>query len=385
MTTIRYTRTLFYYDGIQLFQATDAIGGHYVAMMIDASGHGNRHLVVGVAPSELHRFCSGQLDLCSLMLQIGNKEWYTTTVADDLEADLVLERQRAPLLQSGLLPDDGFVLPHSPTGTVLIEEARKRNNLLFELVTHPPESALANRIRVNTIGSILIRLQKLVQHAYARALRNAPRSTKSMADMAQGYLMDVVVPAVGGSFGVLLEGAVLADTTRDLFGHSELARALALVDDLFQHVGNPEQCIKVVAANRGRLGSTYVNLLRFLVEHDTDLQYAWAEPTFVRPRYGAVSRAEAVSLVDAFSKVSGISSEPVTVIGEFNRFNRKSGIWGLVGEDRHYSGKIREGGPSMDGLKVGGRYKFGCIEETEEVDATGVQRQTLFLNWHEPA
>ena len=385
MTTIRYARTLFYYDGIQLFLATDPIGGHYVAMMIETPDNGHQYLVVGVAPAELRRFLSGELDLRSLMLQFGNSDWYTTQLPDDLEADLVIEREKSPLLRSGLLPEEGFVLHHSPSSETLIEEARKRHNLVFELVARPPESLLGHRIRVNTLSSMLTRVQTLVQHSYARALRKTSRGPKSKADVAQGYMMDVVVPAAAGSFRVLLEAAVMGDTTRDLFGHSELARALALVDELFRYVGDPDQCIGIVSANRGRVGNTYVNLLRFLAEQETDLRYSWAEPTSLRPHRGGVSKAEAVSLLDAFSQVSDISSEPMTVIGELNKFNRKSGIWGLRGEDQNYFGKIREGGPSLDGLKVGERYRFNCTEETEEVDVTGRQRQTLYLDSHEPA
>jgi CRISPR/Cas system CMR-associated protein Cmr3 (group 5 of RAMP superfamily) len=48
------------------------------------------------------------------------------------------------------------------------------------------------------------------------------------------------------------------------------------------------------------------------------------------------------------------------------------------------SGKVREGGPSLDGLKVGGRYKFSCVEEIEEVESTGREQRTLFLIEHEP-
>ena len=45
-------------------------------------------------------------------------------------------------------------------------------------------------------------------------------------------------------------------------------------------------------------------------------------------------------------------------------------------------GKIREGGPSLDGLEVGGRYVFYCDEVIEEVDITGRESRILYLNRH---
>ena len=38
MKTIRHTTTLFYYDGPQIFEARDSIGGHYVAVLVEAIG-----------------------------------------------------------------------------------------------------------------------------------------------------------------------------------------------------------------------------------------------------------------------------------------------------------------------------------------------------------
>jgi hypothetical protein len=49
------------------------------------------------------------------------------------------------------------------------------------------------------------------------------------------------------------------------------------------------------------------------------------------------------------------------------------------------SGKVRDGGPSLDGLKAGGRYRFSCVEEIEEVEGTGREQRTLYLLEHEPA
>ena len=77
-------------------------------------------------------------------------------------------------------------------------------------------------------------------------------------------------------------------------------------------------------------------------------------------------------------------SEPVTLVGEFERGNRGIGSWGLLTEDGIYSGKIKEGGPSLNGLKFGAHYKFFCVEEIEEIEATGRESRMLYLNACEP-
>ena len=51
---IRHVRTLVYYDGPQVFEARDTIGGHYIAVM--GASDEIRYLVAGVAPERLQAF-----------------------------------------------------------------------------------------------------------------------------------------------------------------------------------------------------------------------------------------------------------------------------------------------------------------------------------------
>src|SRR5271165_6241073 len=98
MKTIRHTATLFYYDGPQVFEARDGIGGHYVAMMVEPEGDQDRYLVAGVAPERLRQFRSGALDLRSLLAEAGEGEWFLATVAAGLQAGLLLLPQTGSVL-----------------------------------------------------------------------------------------------------------------------------------------------------------------------------------------------------------------------------------------------------------------------------------------------
>ena len=66
---IRYSARLFYCDGIQVFEARDAIGGHYVAVMVEPVDGEERYLLAGVEPGRLRQFRIGELDLRSLLLE----------------------------------------------------------------------------------------------------------------------------------------------------------------------------------------------------------------------------------------------------------------------------------------------------------------------------
>ena len=381
MKSIRHTTTLFYYDGPQVFEARDAIGGHYLAVMVEPENGSDRYLVAGVAPGRLRQFRAGTLDLRSLLSEAGAEEWYLAIVAAGLDQPLALVPQTAPLADSGLLPDEGFLLHDHPTEELALKEARERNNLVLEIATEPPEAATEHRIHLGTLIGLLGHVQTMIKHAYGAALRELSPDDRRAIDKTDAHMMDVVIPAAAGSFRVVLEAA----KTPDLLGQSELARALQRVDVLFEHAADPAKALATVKAHRGHLAAAYLRLLRFLVKHKTGLRYSWAEPNFTKPNHRAVAESEVGPLVDVLSGVSNLGGESVTLVGEFEKVNRGTGAWGLLTDDGLYSGKVREGGPSLDGLKVGGRYKFACVEEIEEVDGTGREIRTLYLTEHESA
>ena len=105
--TIRYHRTLFYYDGIQIFEARDAEGGHYVAVMtVD-----DRYLVARVASGRLRLFLSADLDLRALLIESDPEDRYVTTADTRIDQPLALEKLAVPFDDSALLPGPGFLLP----------------------------------------------------------------------------------------------------------------------------------------------------------------------------------------------------------------------------------------------------------------------------------
>ena len=102
MKTIKHTKTLVYYDGVQVFAGKDADGGNYIGTMIDTVGDADRYLVVTTAPDPLRRFYAGDLDLRTLLLD------------DDFERPVSLEPQQGPLLEMAHLPEAGFRLGKTP-------------------------------------------------------------------------------------------------------------------------------------------------------------------------------------------------------------------------------------------------------------------------------
>lgn len=101
-----------------------------------------------------------------MLLESDEETRYIATARTSLDQPLALESLTVPLKDSGLLPDAGFFLHGSPTGDLVLREARERNNLILEIAAEPPEAAIEHRIRANTLAEMLFRVQAMVRHAY---------------------------------------------------------------------------------------------------------------------------------------------------------------------------------------------------------------------------
>lgn len=374
MKTIRCTDTLFYYDGPQILEARDAIGGHYLVVMATADDGRDRCLAVGVAPERLRQFRAGALELRSLMVEAGREEWYLAT-ATNLDQPLEIEPQQTPLAESHHLPDDGFVLPDHHEEGLVLREARDRNNVMLEITVTTREANPEPRIRLDTYAELLHHFQTMAKHAWRAASRELSHRDRSRMDAAGDHLMDVVVPAAAGSFRVVLEAAGRPGTLRK----SALSCTLQRMDLLFENAASPRDALVSLREHHGNLANAYVRFLQLLVKHGAGFRYSWAEPTSIVPNCREIMESEAGSLVEVLSGKSHLHSERVTLAGTFENFNRKKGTWGLLIDGATVSGRVRGDGMKLDNLVVGGQYRFSCVQETEEVESTGRKSRTLYL------
>ena len=374
MKTITPTEILVYYDGVAVFVGHDPIGGHYIGSVVDRTDGIDHYLVAGVSPDGLRRFRSGALDLRTLLLEAPGNEWFLTQADGEPGQPLVLHPQSGSLLATDFLPDEGFLLDEVPVNELALHLAQERGKVVFEFSAEPPETAFGHRMRMTTLAGLLSHLQTIVKHAYRNALRDLPQNVRNHIDTTDAHLMDVVVPAMEGSYRVVLEAA----KPPDMFGSGELVRGLSRLDEVFVSAENPDGAQEILQAHRGHLAGAYIRLVRFLSEHQTGLRYGWADPTFSEVRYGGVSEVVAHQLAESLSGVTSLATETVTLSGAFVRVNLETGDWGLLTDEGRKVGKIGLDGPSLDGLVTNRHYRFECTEDIE-VDTTGREKHTLYL------
>jgi len=134
MNRVHYTTALFYYDGPQVFEARDDIGGRYVGVAVTRPDGRDGYLVKGVKPSGLNAFRAGETDLRAVLLEADNEEWFLADAEFDVNAPLALEPQHASLAESGYLPDEGFLLRRQSGGNFAFKAAEKRGDSVVDSV-----------------------------------------------------------------------------------------------------------------------------------------------------------------------------------------------------------------------------------------------------------
>jgi hypothetical protein len=382
--TISHVATLFYYDGIQVFEGRDVIGGYYVALHVGEEPDAERFLVAGVSPEQLRDFRAGMLDLRTLFEQRAEREWYLARAAHPVSEPIILESQQSDTIDATLLPEPGFVLHSTTTNAVALalSEARARNNVVFVASLEPPEAAREHRIHSLTLSGFLSSLQVLVKHAYTRALRQLPDDMPRDSIVADGHVLDVVVPAAAGSFQIVLEAA----NRPDMFGYNEIHRALEKLDELTADARDPQRSLERVKENRGHVAGAYIRLLKYLSESRSGFRYSWAEPQSTSVQSGGVSESEAGPLVEILTKTEELGVESVTHVGPLRKVDVDAGTWrlGAFRDEGDISGKVRENGPSLGHLETDSNYRFICEEVIEEVSGTGREKKTLYLVRYEP-
>lgn len=381
MKHIRHKTTLVYYDGPQVFEAQDKIGGHYIAMSIAPPEDEYSFLVVGVSPEGLRRFRTGGMDLRTLLLEAEESEWYTLGPELDLDGFMELTTQKGSLAKNKkLLPDEGFYIHHHSTDKDIVSQARERNTSILQITTEPPESAEGHLIRVDTYTQLLKHMQTLVQHAYKSSLDHLPQKSLKSIDTKDAFLMNVLAPASPGSFQFTLESVQRADFLGDI----EIVRGLKLLDLLFGATSDPQSTIELLTNNRRRLSSAYLKFMEFLAEHDIGLSYSWAEPSSISPSRHSVSQNNAKLLVRKLSKIKNLGIDTISFEGEVDKVDRTKKTWQLDTKEGKKSGSVHKGGPTLHGIKIGARYRFICDEETSITEGTGAKNTVLFLSEYEP-
>ena len=372
---IEYKSTLMFYDGPELIEAEDRIGGNYIGMALDRDRTAFKFLVVSVTPSVLYQLRHGEIDLRSVVLESAKDGWYVCET-DSLEEQISIQNQGDDLIPDTLLPDeDYFVGDTIDHKEVVMLEATARRNFVLLLQIEPKNYHQIHRLNCKDYGDLITGLHFLIISAWRSDSTPTTAVERSKSDLY------VVTPAEKGSIRVLFEASKADEDIVD--PHRLLVRALEQIDLAISNTDDAEKVRKLSLELGVEFAKKFMKFMQVLHRSKVDLRYSWAEPRLQTGNSNRIRLSTVQKLVSSIENESHkVVKETVrSVHGKFVRFARQSGKWGLDTENGLVEGVVdaKERPNKLDGLEVGAHYTFECIERLTFVQVWTNTNPTLIL------
>ena len=377
---IIYQQTLFYYDLPLLFHGTDNIGVDYICLLVDEADEKLKYICVQISKERLKKFLKGYLDLRFLFSQPEINEFYKCEIST-FNKTLYLEYFPTDILPESMLPEEGFFYHDRNESDDVVNKAREQNKPVIYASLQPPESQFSSKIIADRLSLFLHVFQNFVKHAYRKTCKNI-EPTSVTCSREEAYKLNVIGFAEG-SFTVIMDAVDAGDIT----GSNPIENSIMLIDEIAALIKDTDESFILLKKNKGHLVNAYINLLRFLSDNKTSLEYSWASPVFDKPRTSRLDDIDAKPLLEFLTLTEDISSESVELIGSIIKADKNSKTWKLLcdADGKEYPGKVKEDiDLSLEGIVIGAKYKFICEEKIEETPAIGKEKVSLKLISFEP-
>ena len=356
---IEYKSTLMYYDGPELIEANDRIGGQYIGVALDSSKTIFNFLVVGVNPKLLHQLRRGELDLRTVVVESASDGWYLCET-DNLDEPIPIQDQGIASIPDELLPNENcFISEKIDSDDVTMLEATDRDRFVLQLCIESKRYDQLHRLKLKDYGDLIAGLNSLIV-----STRESDVSTPSQDERVKNELY-VVTPAEPGSLRVLFEASKVDE---DIFDpHRLLVRALKQIDTVINRDMDADYIKTLSSDYSAEFAKKLMKFMSILEKSEVDLRYSWAEPRFRTENSTKVSHTTAKNFVAAIKAKSSevLFEADRTVHGCLVTVIRGSGKWGLITNSGVIEGTVdsEDRAAKLDGLTIGSEYTVECVEQ----------------------
>jgi len=381
--TVRTQSVLLFVDFPQIIVAHDAIGTNYICLLTERSKDKDKYVCIPISTKRLADLRSGDIDLRKVFTSPELDGIYIAEIVGSDAPINELELKPTETLIDEWLPEEGFYLPDfqqdwQSDSKVIVEEALGRNRAVVHLRIDPPESRDDSKIDVVKLAQGLLAFQNLVKYAYRSAMRSLPDNIKHMIMGEDNYMMEAFAFSPG-SFKIHMQSKEAAD----LSGYSNLVRALKIVDGLTKKIDSPKDAFEDAKNNRGHIISAYQNLLKYLYDNRSPLEYRWVMPSNLKPITRRITPEDAKDLYDLLVTREELAIEEIKFTGVFKKVDVTNGIWSLRSDEdgKEYRGSIAPGNNiTLSGVIMDTqRYNIVCEEKIEETAGSGRQSTKLLM------
>lgn len=374
MRILDHFETLLFYDAPQVFTAVDQVGAWYVCTLVEENADSNKYLCAPASALRIKSFAEGALDLRTIYEKPELDELYIVEARSNDLMGLCSVSVNLSDVQPSWIPDPGFYLKTEKPHAKVAEEAMEKQRGIIHCRLNPPEAERESKITAEHLGQGVRLIQRLVKQAYRKSLKAVDATLRPTISSADNYELEVVAFS-GGSFTVHMQSANRAD----LLGFAQISRAFEMIDLISERVDNPELAVNKVAEYGGHFATAYKDLVKFISETGTPIEYEWSMPEQKTAKRYKITTSQAKPIYEEIIKRTELEGEEVRLVGKLTKVDEKYRAWRLVKEDdqKEYGGYSER---DLAGLVIETqRYEFICEERLEEERGTGREVTKLYL------
>jgi hypothetical protein len=375
MRKLNYTDALVIYDGLQVFVAKDQFGTKYICTLVEQSVSIDKYICAPISFERLQKLFQQEVDL---------RDIYVIPEADELfiilsEGGILDHLSASPIslkdIPEAWLPQSGFYIKTEQISDVkVIEEAISRNRAIIHLRLNPPEALSESKIYAENLSQATKLIQRLIKHSYRKAIRHIEKGLRETLNTLENYQLEIFAFSPG-SFTVHMQSSL----PTDLIGYAEIERAFDIIDYITVLSNNPDATVEKVSQLGGHFASAYKDLLKFMTDTGTNIDYEWASPQKNISTRRSISASQAKPLYEALIERSDIEIETISITGRLTKVDEKLKTWRLKSESdgKEYSGSSEV---NMAGLVIDTEiYELICEERLEEEKGSGKEFTRLYI------
>lgn len=337
-------KVLVYYDVPQVFSAKDAVGSHYLCLLVDEEGNNLQYLTLPISQGKLTKVVCGLIDLREAFVNSEMQKWFIAKVT---EQEVLATEAPFKVVPEEYLPEEGYYCElYSQSEEAIVSEILERENAIVHIAIS--DGSHKNSIKVNILSSIAKAFQDLIKYI----------SKKAKIDEAD-YSLRAFGSSIG-SFNIHLEN----EGSRDMYKQMPIEYALKMINEILNYEVGEDAYIEKLKEVKGHSIGILKKIVSEIIEENVSIKYKWGTPSSANISIKVLNIDRALKIKEILDNASDeLQEEEIIFEGIAKKVDVK-GEWRILNEadNKEYSGKAVDtdllSGITTDTKK----YRFICTE-----------------------
>lgn len=367
MKSFELINTILYYDGPELVLLKDIFESKYIALRISEE---LKFVAIKVSSKIAFELFNGEIDLNHILINPEEKLYYYIT-QNDLGFQLDYTVNDTPIEH---LPEEGYLIEYLPENQNFQSELLNYKGTPLSLSIHDKESSYS--IDVVIFAQLITLFNNFYKHTFKKLKSRLSSTKKELYRESDDNLHAVAINQ--SSFKI---NFIASDTELSIFD-SLSEKTLERIETLFLQFKDLESIDSEIINQqlyeiKGHALSNLKKLTYFLSEHELKLNVEKYNKNTKNISVTKLDINTSKFIYDYISKDRYLEEEEILITGKLDKVDATNKNWRIIDSN----GNPVNGATELDleGIIIGDKYQFKCLEEIKINEVTRKESYTFNL------